>query len=378
MSKKSILGLIRRHLRQFHAYTPGEQPSARSKWIKLNTNENPFPPAPEVLEAVKNACDARFRLYPDPLASGLRKSLAKIHGVAPENVLVGNGSDDILAMCVRSFVEPSDSSIAKQFPHRATVQYFDPSYSLYPVIAGIHKARQLSQPLNPDFGIPSVTELRDSSQWDMKAALTFITTPNAPSGRGYATSQLEQLCRALKGVVVLDEAYAEFANENAMSLATRHPHVLVSRTFSKAYSLCFQRIGYVVGHPELIQALDKIRDSYNVNGLGQVAAISTLNHHEYYEMNFQVIMEERNKLSQALQALGFHVFSSQTNFILVEPIGLSAPEWFEKLREQKIMIRYFKHPRVDKFLRISVGSPSENLKLLTSIKKILKTTRTSH
>lgn len=370
--------MIRRHLRQFLAYSPGEQPSAQSKWIKLNTNENPFPPAPEVLEAVKNACDARFRLYPDPLASGLRKSLAKLHGVAPENVLVGNGSDDILAMCLRTFVEPSDSAIASQFPHRATVQYFDPSYSLYPVIAGIHKAKQLSQPLGPDFEIPSVRALRDSSKWDMKAALTLVTTPNAPSGRGYATSQLDELCRALKGVVVLDEAYAEFARENAMSLATRHPHVLVCRTFSKAYSLCFQRIGYVVGHPELIQALDKVRDSYNVNGLGQVAAISTLNHHEYYERNFQVVIEERNHLSQSLQALGFHVFPSQTNFILVEPTGLSAPEWFEKLHEQKIMIRYFKHPRVEKFLRISVGSPAENRKLLASIKKILKSIQTPH
>ncbi len=141
--------------------------------------------------------------------------------------------------------------------------------------------------LNPDFSLPALSELKRGKQWDFHAALTFVTTPNAPGGRGYKTSELEKLCRAQKGVVVLDEAYVDFANENALKLALKFPHVLVARTFSKAYSLCFQRVGYFVGHPELIAALDKIRDSYNVNGLGQIAAEATLDDLKYYRANLQ-------------------------------------------------------------------------------------------
>jgi histidinol-phosphate aminotransferase len=156
------------------------------------------------------------------------------------------------------------------------VQCFAPSYSLYPVLAAIHGARINAVPLAPDFDLPSLGELRRSKKWDFKAALSFITTPNAPSGRGFATSQLDALCRQQLGVVVLDEAYVDFAEENALGLAIKYPHVLVARTFSKAYSLCFQRIGYFVGHRELIASLDKLRDSYNVNGLGQIGALATL------------------------------------------------------------------------------------------------------
>ena len=160
---------------------------------------------------------------------------------------------------------------------KSLVQFFTPSYSLYPVLADIHGAtpqrRAAERRLHAFLPWPS---LRRARQWDFRAALTFVTTPNAPSGRGYSTAQLEELCRAQKGVVLLDEAYVDFARENAMALALKYPHVLVARTFSKAYSLCFQRVGYCVGHPDLIAALHKIRDSYNVNGLGQIAALATL------------------------------------------------------------------------------------------------------
>ena len=264
---------VRPIVRRLRAYVPGEQPKVRGL-VKLNTNENPYPPSPKVLRAVQSAVDARLRLYPNPTAEPLREKLAALHHCRPANIIVGNGSDELLALATRAFVEP-ESACPPNPPSRAVVQFFAPSYSLYPVLADIAGARRNPVPLAADFGLPTVAELK-AGGWDFQAALTFITTPNAPSGRGYATAELEKLCRAQRGVVVLDEAYVDFARENAMALALRHPHVLVARTFSKAYSLCFQRIGYFVGHADLIAALQKIRDSYNVNGLGQIAALATL------------------------------------------------------------------------------------------------------
>src|SRR4030095_369705 len=175
-------------------------------------------------------------------------------------------------------------------------------------------------------------------------ALTLVTTPNAPSGRGYSVRQLEELCAAQKGVVVLDEAYVDFAKENALKLALKYPHVLVARTFSKAYSLCFQRVGYFIGHPDLIAALDKIRDSYNVNGLGQVAAEATLDDLPYYQTNFRKIITTREWLSRELTKMGFRVLPSQTNFILTHPPLFPAKDWLRKLRDRKILVRWFSSP----------------------------------
>ncbi|SVE09337.1 uncharacterized protein METZ01_LOCUS462191, partial [marine metagenome] len=228
--------LVRKHVVGLKPYVPGEQPKEQGL-VKLNTNENPFPPSPKVLAAVKEAADGRLRLYPNPVAQNLREQLAKLHRVELKNIIVGNGSDELLGLATRAFVEPGKDCI----------QYFTPSYSLYPVLADIHNARCKAVPLLPDFGLPRLKEIRANKMWDFKAALSYITTPNAPSGRGYATSVLERLCRKQKGIVVLDEAYVDFAAENALNLASKYSHVLVSRTFSKSYSLCFQRIGYFIG-----------------------------------------------------------------------------------------------------------------------------------
>jgi histidinol-phosphate aminotransferase len=198
----------------------------------------------------------------------------------------------------------------------------------------------------------------------------LITTPNAPSGRGYRTAELEKLCEAQKGIVVLDEAYVDFAKENALRLALKYPHVIVSRTFSKAYSLCFQRVGYFVGHPELIAALDKIRDSYNVNGLGQIAAEATLDDLPYYRANFRKIISTREELSRELTKFGFRVLPSQTNFILAKPPLLPAQTWLQKLREQKILVRWFSYPEVKDYLRITIGTPAEAKALVRAVKKI--------
>jgi histidinol-phosphate aminotransferase len=245
-----------------------------------------------------------------------------------------------------------------------------PSYSLYPVLADIQGAARLGLPLTSDFGLPSVEQLSEGKLWDFRAALTIITTPNAPSGRGYSTAELETFCRAQKGVVILDEAYADFAREQALALALEHPHVLVARTFSKAYSLCFQRVGYLVGHPDLIAALHKIRDSYNVNGLGQVAALATLDALPYYRANFRKIIRTRERLGSELAKLGFEVFPSQTNFILVRPPAMPAPTWLQELRQRKILARWFDQPEIRDCLRITVGTPAQVSALLAAARDI--------
>lgn len=367
------LKLIRPLVRDLHAYVPGEQPKIKGL-IKLNTNENPYPPSPRVLAAVRAAVDGRLRLYPNPTAQALREKLARLHGCTPENIIVGNGSDELLALAVRCFVEPgrgSNAIFGKQADRaRATVQYFTPSYSLYPVLADIHGAAKNAVPLNPDFSMPSVAELKRGKAWNFAAALTFVTTPNAPSGRGYKTEELEKLCLALRRVVVLDEAYVDFADENALKMSLKYPHVLVARTFSKAYSLCFQRVGYFVGHPELIAALDKVRDSYNVNGLGQIAAEATLDDLKYYQANLKKIISTREGLGRELVKLGFRVLPSQTNFILTRPPLLPAKEWRQKLRDQKILVRWFNAPELRDYLRITIGTPAEAKALVVASRKI--------
>jgi len=359
MSPPKSKSLIRALVRRLHPYVPGEQPKIRGL-IKLNTNESPYPPSPKVLAAIRAAVDGRLRLYPDPTAGGLRARLAKFHGCAPDNFIAGNGSDELLALATRAFVEPGQR-----------VQFFTPSYSLYPVLADIHGARRHAVALRADFAPPSVSALRKNGAWDFRAPLTFITTPNAPSGRGYGTEDLAALCRAQKGVVVLDEAYVDFARENAFALALKFPHVLVARTFSKAYSLCFLRVGYLAGPPPLIAALQKIRDSYNVNGLGQIAAEATLADWPYYGRNFQRLIATRERLSDKLRALGFEVQPSQSNFIFARPPRFPALVWLRKLRARRVLVRWFQQPATRDFLRVTIGTEAEADALLRAARAIL-------
>ena len=345
------INLVRPLVRDLHPYVPGEQPKIKGL-IKLNTNENPYPPSPKVLRAIRGTIDERLRLYPNPAADPLREKLAKFHRCRVENVIVGNGSDELLALAVRCFVEPG-----------APVQYFSPCYSLYPVLAATHGATTAPVPLSADFCLPA--------KWDVEAPLTFITSPNAPSGRGYTTAELERICRAHKGALVLDEAYVDFAGENGMRLALEYPHVLVARTFSKGYSLCFLRVGYMVGHPALISALHKIRDSYNVNGIAQVAASATLDDLPYYRKNSKRVIATRARVDAELAKLGFEVQPSQTNFLLLRPPRFPAKVWLEKLRAKKILVRWFNHSGLEDWLRITIGTDAEMDALLRAARSIL-------
>lgn len=363
--------LIRPHIRFLTPYAPGEQPK-ETPLIKLNTNENPYGPSPKVLDAVRNAVGEQLRLYPSPTAEPLRRKLASLHGCSANQIIVGNGSDELLALATRAFVEPVVKKTQK-YSDRQVIQYFTPSYSLYRSLASIHAARTNEVPLTQSFSIPETPRLQDAG-WNPDAALSFVTTPNAPSGRPYRTADLRRLCAATRGAIILDEAYVDFAEENALSLTTEFDHVIVSRTFSKAYSLCFQRIGYFVGPEPLIAALHKIRDSYNVNGLAQIAALATLDDLPYYRKNLQTIVRERNNLARSLLQLGFHITPSAANFLLVSPPNgaKTAATWQKQLRQQGILVRWFPDPSIRHCLRITIGTPEQNQILCKTMRKILR------
>lgn len=372
--------LVRPLVRDLQPYVPGEQPKTEGL-IKLNTNENPYGPSPRVLRAVREAVDERLRLYPPPTAEALRESLARKHRCTPAHIAVGNGMDELLALATRAFVDCSPPGALEHYryyhSHGAakvslrTVQYFTPSYTLYPVLADLHGAQKNPVPLQLDFALPTVSELRRSKVWDFAAALTFITTPNAPTGRAYPLEALEDIVRAQERVVVLDEAYVDFAEADALALALKYPHVLVFRTFSKAYSLCALRVGYAVGHPELIAALLKVKDSYNVNGLAQVAARATLEDPEYYRKTIAKVRATRAWLTEALADLGFTVLPSQTNFLFVRPPEHPAEVWYQKLRARQVLVRWFDTVETRAYLRITVGKEDEARALVDAAQKIL-------
>ena len=368
VKKSGVAARVRPLVQALHAYVPGEQPKIRGL-IKLNTNENPYPPAPAVLKATRAAVDGRLRLYPNPTSSGLRAKLAQMHGCGPENIFIGNGSDEVLAYLIRAFAEPL-SAVTPTTLGKATVQYLWPCYSLYPVLAETHGARPKPVPLLEDFALPAVPALKWGGEWDFDAALSLVTTPNAPSGRGYSREELESLCKAQKGVIVLDEAYVDFAEGHSADLALKYPHVVVARTFSKAYSLCFQRVGYCIAHADVVAALDRVRDSYNVNGLGQVAAEATLDHLAYYRKGFAKVIRTRERLRRELSGLGWKVLPSQTNFLLAEPPGLPAKAWLERLREKKILVRWFSLPEIQQYLRITIGTDAEIDALLRAVRAV--------
>jgi histidinol-phosphate aminotransferase len=321
------------------AYTPGEQPTDRSV-VKLNTNENPYPPSPRVREVLAGFDLDLLRRYPDPLSRRLRARVAELHGCAIEQVFAGNGSDEILALCTRAFI-----------PRGGSVGYFDPSYSLYPVLADIQEAERRPVPLDEAF------------EWAMPAGYTaslfFLACPNAPTGIRYPKTTIRAFCERFAGVVVIDEAYVDFAEDDCMDLALSLPNVLVMRTVSKSYSLAGLRVGYVVGAAALVEAVFKIKDSYNLDAVAQAAALAALSDAPYMRANAARIKATRGRLVEALRALGHFVHRSESNFLWVRPAGIAARTLYEALKARKILIRYFDGPRTGGHVRITVGADAE-------------------
>ncbi|MCX7590020.1 MAG: histidinol-phosphate transaminase [Kiritimatiellae bacterium] len=345
--------LIRRSVQDLAPYVPGEQPrSGRRHTIKLNANENPYPPSPRVLAALKSIKPVDLTRYPDPLSTGLRQRIARIHGCTAEEVFVGNGSDEILALCTRAFVEKN-----------GTLGYFVPSYSLYPILADIAEVGKMAVWLGPDFHW--VEPSPDG------CSLFFVTNPNAPTGMLFPRAEVERFCRVFSGVVVVDEAYVDFARENLIDLALNLDNVLVVRTLSKSFSLAGVRVGYAVGHRDLIGALMKIKDSFNVNVMSQRLALAALSDLPHMRRNVRRICRTREKLRQALEDLGWYVYPSEANFVLTRPKDVPARQLFEQLRERGIFIRYFPGKATGDCVRITVGTDDEIGQLLKEVRTII-------
>ena len=334
-------------------YVPGEQPKG-TDIIKLNTNENPYLPSPDVQDILSMIDISVLSRYPDPVCTELRKVIAELHGCEIENVFIGNGSDEVLALCIRAFVEREGS-----------VGYFDPSYSLYPVLADIEDVKKKPVSLDERFGwqMPA----------DYSASLFFLTHPNAPTSQTYDKSKIERFVSEFSGVVLIDEAYADFATDNCMDLALKNDNCIVARTLSKSYSLAGIRLGYCVGNAELIGAMFKIKDSYNVNYLTQEIARVAILDQNTMRANVEAIVETRKMVAEKLTELGFRVCDSQSNFLWVKPLEMSAKSLFDALRKQNIIVRYFgKDERTKDYLRITVGTAPEMLKFLDAVEAIIQ------
>lgn len=329
--------LARPCIERLHAYVPGEQPKIAGL-IKLNTNENPYPPSPRVLAAIRAHVDQRLRLYPDPNSDRLREKIARHCGFRPDQVIAGNGSDDILTLCLRAFV---DEGKRVQFPW--------PTYSLYPVLTQIQNGRVRHAAFDRNFRL-------NSAAFDPLAALTLVANPNAPSGTLIPQAGLRRLAKRLKGVLVVDEAYVDFARENALDLARRARNVLVTRSFSKSFSLAGMRLGFAVGAAPLIEALFKVKDSYNLDRLAQAAGEASLDDLEYHHCCVRRVVRTREWFRGGLERRGWRIFPSEANFLFGRPPGAPAARWFDELRSRKILVRWFDSRETRDYLRITIGT----------------------
>ncbi|MFA6240289.1 MAG: histidinol-phosphate transaminase [Candidatus Hydrogenedentales bacterium] len=341
-------------LKDVQGYVPGEQPRVSSV-IKLNTNENPYPPSPNVLDAVRQYTTESIRKYPDPVATQLRRACAERYGYeGPEWVIAGNGMDELLALALRTFVDPGDTVLS---PY--------PTYTLYETLAQLHGAKISLVDLDDEF---QLTEPFFSTP----ARLCFLPRPNAPSGVCAPRAEVERFCKSFQGIVVIDEAYVDFAEDDCMDFPKQFENVIVMRTFSKAYSMAGLRLGVAVARPELIAELMKGKDSYNVNGLTQAAGTEAIRDVPYFESALARAKATRTRLIESLDKLGFVVSPSQSNFVLAQWSGTPpAREIFEKLKEDNIFVRYFDARRLENALRISVGTDSEINALLGALEEIL-------
>lgn len=347
-------------LGELSPYVPGEQPRM-ADLIKLNTNENPFPPSPQVLEAIRAAADDGLRLYPDPTSRALRDCLADYHGVTPEQVFVGNGSDEVLGFLFRAL-----------FQRGRPVVFPDITYSFYPVYCRL-------------FGIDSRTVALDAElAVDVEAMLAIdpasvggviLPNPNAPTGRLLALDQVERLAAHFADcAVVIDEAYVDFGGESAVGLVDSYPNLLVTQTLSKSRSLAGLRLGFAIGHSGLIEGLARVKDSFNsypVDRLASAGAIAAYEDEAHFEQTRRAIIAMREQLTADLESRGFEVLPSAANFVLVRHSDRSGAELASGLRERRVIVRHFDRPRIGDHLRITIGNEGQNAALLAALDEVL-------
>ena len=345
---------FRKNIAALAGYVPGEQPRDE-KVIKLNTNENPYPASPRVFAALRKAINRSLRLYPEPLADSLRAVAATAYGVKRENILAGNGSDEILSIIMRSFIGPQDR-----------VAFPVPTYSLYDTLIAIQEGQPSPVDYLPDFSLPEALAAQN-------AAVTFLCNPNSPSGTIVPLPDIERLARAVSGILVVDEAYVDFAESEGAStvpLISRLSNLIVLRTFSKSFSLAGMRVGLAFASEEIISGMMKVKDSYNLNRLSLVAATAALQDMSWMTRNVRRIQRSRRQLSTGLRKMGFYVYPSHANFVMARKTEQNLKRLYERLKGQQIFVRYFDVPGLQDSLRITVGMPQEIRALLKEIEAI--------
>ncbi len=343
--------MFREAIEKMAAYKPGEQPRPGERLIKLNTNENPYPPSPQVRRAVVRVASDSLRLYPAPRADDFVASASKLYRIRKEMILAGNGSDELLAMIFRATLGPGD-----------TVAYPVPTYSLYDTLASIQEARVLRFPVASDCSIPLGQLAR------VRARLTIICSPNSPSGILTPTAKLAKLARALRDhLLVIDEAYVDFAPENALGLLRRFPNLVILRTLSKSFSLAGMRLGLCFASPAIIEELMKVKDSYNLSRLALAAGAEALNDAAWMRRNVERVKQTREASIARLRKMGFEVPDSSANFVLARMAGHDLEPLARAIRKSGILVRYFPTPMLRDALRISIGTPAEMNALFKAI-----------
>ncbi|MCF7972365.1 MAG: histidinol-phosphate transaminase [Phycisphaerae bacterium] len=343
---------FRDNINEMTGYTPGFQPKAADV-VKLNTNENPYAPSPRVLEALKNLAPETLRRYPDPVGQAFREAAATLHGLSPDSILCCNGGDDLLTLAFRAFCDET-----------RPVAYPVPTYTLYAVLARIQNCAAAEVPFGDHFSLPDKLA-------HVGAPLTIVCNPNAPTGTLIRPNVLADLAGQIKGVLLIDEAYGDFAETNCLDLVRTLDNVILLRSMSKGYSLAGIRFGYAMAHPDLIAGLMKVKDSYNVDAMTLAAATAAIQDQAHFQANVKKTKAARAILTQDLRNLGLDVLDSQTNFVLARSPDFPAADLHGQLAAQHIFVRYFKLPGLADKLRITVGTPDQNTRLIQAMKEIL-------
>lgn len=348
------MGYFRDNVEKVKGYEPGFQPKSVDI-IKLNTNENPYLPSPQAVEAFSRINVEHFRRYPDPVATVFREAAAEIHGVRPENIMCCNGGDELLTIAFRAFCDEN-----------RPVAYPVPTYSLYPVLANLQNCQALEVPFDREFNLP--VDLIKTN-----AALTIVCNPNAPSGSFISVGEMASLADDLSGVLLIDEAYADFADENCAGLVKNFDNVIILRSMSKGYGLAGLRFGYAIAPADLISGLMKVKDSYNVDAVAIAVATAAIKDQEYFRQTTGKVKKARELLVAQLRALKFEVPRSYSNFVLAETKRCQAGVIYDKLVQRNIYVRYFDLPGLENKLRITVGTTEQNDRVVMALKEILET-----
>lgn len=347
------MNLVRPCIVSMKGYVPGSQPDPGESFIKLNSNENPFPPSPKVQKILRNFPYEDLRIYPDPVSWELRAQLGEIYGFGPEQIICGNGSDDILNIIMRTFTQPGQA-----------VGFYQPAFPLYRILGVIHGAKVVSLPVAEPYDQPP--PLPEALK------IFFLANPNSPIGFAYPPALVSQMAQRTRGIFVVDEAYAEFANENALDLVRHLENVIVVRTVSKSYSLAGVRLGYAIGHEKWIAEMLKVKDPFNVNRLTQALVTAALQDRGYFQKNIQQVIETREWIAKEAVALGCRVIPSQANFIFLQPPQKGrGVKFYEALLARKVLARFYDEEGLQDGVRLSIGTKQEMTEVLRVMKEIL-------